>query len=103
MEKIPQSRFTQESKEEAVKMVIDGGLSQPEVCSRLSISHSTLARWVIKAKNGEIQTIKRNPVTEEEMEISRLKREVAELKIERDILKTATAYFAKESLKGTRS
>ena len=46
---------------------------------------------------------RKNPVTEEEMEIARLKRENAELRMERDILKNATAYFAKESLKGTRS
>jgi transposase len=45
----------------------------------------------------------RRPITEEEMEISRLKRELAELKMERDILKKAAAYFAKESLPGTRS
>ncbi|OPY66951.1 MAG: hypothetical protein A4E63_02389 [Syntrophorhabdus sp. PtaU1.Bin050] len=45
----------------------------------------------------------RIPVTEEEMEIARLKREIVELRMERDILKNATAYFARESLKGTRS
>jgi transposase len=51
----------------------------------------------------------RRPITEEEMEISRLKRELAELKMERDMLKKAAAYlcplgcFAKESLPGTRS
>jgi len=37
------------------------------------------------------------------MELARLKREIAELKMERDILKNAAAYFAKESMKGTRS
>lgn len=42
-------------------------------------------------------------MTEEEMEIARLKREIVELRMERDILKNATAYFARESLKGTRS
>lgn len=104
MQKIPRAVFTNEFKEEAVKMVIDGGLSQPEVCRRLSLGSSTLARWVRRARNGTLSaTTKRNPVTEEEMEISRLKRENAELRMERDILKNATAYFAKESLKGTRS
>jgi transposase len=37
------------------------------------------------------------------MEVARLKREIVELKMERDILKKAAAYFAKESLPGTRS
>ena len=52
---------------------------------------------------GRLLVARKNPVTEEEMEIARLKRENAELRMERDILKNATAYFAKESLRGTRS
>jgi transposase len=103
MQNVPRVVFTKEFKEEAVKMVIDGGLSQPEVCRRLSLGHSTLARWVRQAKTGVTPVARRNPVTEEEMGISRLKREVAELRMEWDILKNATVYFAKESLKGTRS
>ena len=77
-------------------------LSQPEVCRRLSPGSSTLARWVKQARKGVTFVARKNPVTEEEMEISRLKRENAELRMERDILKNATAYLAKESLKGTR-
>lgn len=104
MEKIPRSVFTEEFKEEAVKMVIGDGVSQPEVCRRLSLAGSTLARWVAQARKGGIATapVKRSGVTEGEMEIARLRREVAELKMERDILKKASAYFARESLKGTR-
>lgn len=104
MIKVPRSVFTREFKEEAVKMVIDSGLSQPEVCRRLSLSGSTLARWVVQArrKGGLATSRKQNPVTEGEMELARLRRENAELKMERDILKNATAYFARESLKGTR-
>ena len=78
-------------------------LIQKKLDSRLSLGHSTLARRVRQARNGVTPVARRNPVTEEEMEISRLKRENAELRMERDILKNATAYFAKESLKGTRS
>ena len=85
-------------------MVMDGGLSVPEVCRRLSLANSTLARWVRQARKGGLcGAAKRTPVTEEEMELARLKREIAELKMERDILKNAAAYFAKESMKGTRS
>jgi transposase len=102
MHRIPRAVFTKEFKEEAVKMVIEGGLSQPEVCRRLSIGNSTLSRWVRQAKNG-VSPIRCNRITEEQMELSRLKREIAELKMERDILKKASAYFAKESLEGTRS
>lgn len=102
MEKIPRRVFTEEFKEEAVKMIIDGGLSIPEAGRRLSVAKSTLARWVMQARKGSF-AVKRSPVSENDMEVSRLKREIAELKMERDILKNATAYFAKESLKRTRS
>jgi transposase len=103
MQKIPRGVFTKEFKEEAVKMVIEGGLSQPEVCRRLSLGNSTLSRWVRQARAGTLAASTRTPVSEDQMELSRLKREIAELKMERDILKKASAYFAKESLKGTRS
>jgi transposase len=104
MEKIPRSVFTQEFKEEAARMVTEGGLSHGEVCRRLSIADSTLARGVRHTREGGRSglTTKRAPVTEEEMELARLRKENAELKMERDILKNAAAYFAKESVKGTR-
>jgi len=101
MEKIPRGIFTKEFKEEAANMVIKGGLKLPEVSRRLSLSRSTLARWVSQARKGELAV--KHTTTGEEMEVARLKREIAELKMERDILKKAAAYFAKESLPGTRS
>lgn len=52
MEKIPRGVFTKEFKEEAVKMVIDGGLSIPEAGRRLSLPKSTLARWVTSESTG---------------------------------------------------
>jgi transposase len=105
MEKVPKAVFTKEFKEEAVKMVLEDKLSIPEVGRRLSIPKSTLAHWVKIAKEGKLSDNgkKQRPVTGEQMEVARLKREIAELRMERDILKNATAYFAKESLKGTRS
>jgi transposase len=105
MERVPKAIFTKEFKEEAVKMVTEGQLTVPEVGRRLSIPKSTLAHWVKIAKEGKLSDIgkREKPVTEEQMELARLKREIAELKMERDILKKATAYFARESLPGTRS
>jgi len=105
MEKVPKSVFTKEFKEEAVKMVMEGGLSIPEVGRRLSVPKSTLAHWVKMSKEGKLSDggRKQKVVTVEQMELARLKREVAELKMEREILKKAAAYFAKESLPGTRS
>ena len=104
MERVPRVVYTKEFKEEAVKMVTEAGLSIPEVARRVSASTSTIAYWVKMAREGRLSNGgKQRPVTGEQMEVARLKREVAELRMERDILKKAAAYFAKESLRGTRS
>ncbi len=104
MERVPRVVYTKEFKEEAVKMVTEAGLSVPEVARRVSVSTSTIAYWVRMAKEGRLSNGgKQRPVTGEQMELARLRRENAELKMERDILKKAAAYFAKESLRGTRS
>jgi len=104
MERIPRVVYTREFKEEAVKMVTEAGLSAPEVARRVSVSTSSIRYWVKQAEGGTLsQGGKQGSVTEEQMELARLKRENAELKMERDILKKAAAYVAKESLRGTRS
>jgi len=104
MERNPRAIYTRELREEAVKLVSEGGVSIPEVGRRLSISSSTIRYWVKASKEGKLQEVGRQqrPLTELEMELVRVKRELAQVKIERDILKKATAYFAKESLPGTR-
>ena len=105
MEKIPKGVYTKEFKEEAVKLVTEGGLSMPEVGRRLSIAPSTIRYWIKASKEGKLKEVgkQQRPLTEVEMELARVKRELAIVKMERDILKNATAYFAKESLPGTRS
>jgi len=104
MEKVPRVAYTKEFKEEAVKMVTEAGLSIPEVSRRVSVSKSSITYWIKRAKeSGFSNDGKQRPVTGEQMEVARLRREVAELKMEREILKKAAAYFAKESLRGTRS
>lgn len=76
-----------------------------EAARRLSMSRKTLKNWVGRARRGQLATLgaSRRPVTELEAELSRLKRDLAEARMERDILKKATAYFAKAQLPGTRS
>jgi transposase len=104
MKGIPQGRYTKEFREEAVKMVIDGSMSVPEAARRLSLPPSTLGNWVKAHKAGKLKDIGKNyrPLTELEMELARVKKELAETRMERDLLKKAAAYFAKESLPGTR-
>ncbi len=99
MEKIPKRVYTKEFKEQSAKLVVEGGAGLTETARRLSISAKTLANWVAAARHGErtVGNDKRRPVTELEAEVSRLKCALAEMKLERDLLKKATAYFAKES------
>lgn len=104
MRKVPQGRYTKEFREEAVKMVINEGLSANEVARRLSLPSSTMENWVRafrKGKLGEIGKLVR-PLNELELELARVRRELIEMRMERDILKKAAAYFAKESLLVTR-
>jgi transposase len=101
---IPQGRYTKEFRLEAVKLVTEDGLSWAEAARRLSLPISTLANWVKAYKAGKLGDVGKTyrPLTEIEMELARTKKELAEVKMERDILKKAAAYFAKESLPGTR-
>lgn len=104
MERLPKGKYTKEFREEAVKIVTEGGLRIPEAGRRLSLPPSTIANWVKAYKAGKLGNIGKSqrPLTEMEMELARVRRELAEVKMERDILKKAAAYFAKESLPGTR-
>ena len=104
MKGIPRRRYTKEFREEAVKQVTEEKMSLPEAARRLSLAPSTIGNWVKAYKAGKLGEIGQSyrPLTEIEMELSRAKKELAEVKMERDILKKAAAYFAKESLPGTR-
>ena len=104
MKGIPQGRYTKEFREEAVKLVTEGNMRIPDVARRLSLPPSTLGNWVKAHKAGKLGDIgkTRKPLTEIEMELARLKKELVETRMERDLLKKAAAYFAKESLPGTR-
>ena len=104
MKGIPQGRYTREFRQEAVKLVAEEKVSCREAAQRLSLAPSTLAYWIKAYKEGKLGEIGKTqkPLTEVEMELARVKKENSELKMERDILKKAAAYFAKESLHGTR-
>lgn len=99
MNRLPKAVYTKEFRDQAVKMVVTDGLSASEAARRLSISMKTLANWLRLARSGKIAQVGQNqaPLNEMEMELSRMKRELAEVKMERDLLKKFAAYFAKES------
>ena len=104
MKRIPQGKYTREFRQEAVKLVLEQKLSWAKAARQLSLPTSTLANWVKAYNAGKLGEIGKTyrPLTEIEMELARMKKENAELRMERDILKKAAAYFARESLPGTR-
>jgi transposase len=96
----PDRKYTVEFREGAVRQVLDGGRSVPQVARSLEMSDKTLANWVGKARRGQ-PLLKRppaQPVDDLQAENARLRQENARLKLEKEILRKAAAYFAKESL-----
>lgn len=104
MEKIPHGKYTKEFREEAVKLVVEEKYSVSEAARSLNIASQTIDNWIKKYQSGKLGEVGQNyrPLTEVEMELARTKRELAQVKMERDFLKKAAAYFAKESQPGTR-
>jgi transposase len=101
---IPRGKYTKEFREEAVKLITEERLSYPEAGRRLQLAPTTIMNWVKASKAGKLGEIGKNyrPLTEVEIELARVKKENVILKMECEILKKAAAYFAKESLPGTR-
>ena len=104
MERILRGRYKKEFREEAVKLISKEKLSLSEEGRRLNLAPSTIGNWVKANKAGRLAGAGKpqKPLTEIEMELYRTKKELAEVKMECQLLKKAAAYFAKESLPGTR-
>jgi transposase len=89
--------FTLEFKHEAVKLVRERGMTVAQASKDLGLHVNVLRKWVKDAKeNGGSAFPGRGKQRPDDAELSRLRRELAKTKAERDILKKAIAYFAKE-------
>ena len=89
--------FTNEFKSDAVKLYRDSGKSMKEVATNLGVDRTTLRAWVRHFEAGGETALSRGlPAKIERAEIRELKRRLAEAEMERDILKKALAFFAKE-------
>ena len=92
-------RFTVEFKAEAVRQALLPGVSKGQVAQDLGIHSNMLRKWIRLAQGDSHPKLTK--VTESAVELARenqrLQKELARVKMERDILKKATAYFAKES------
>ena len=91
-------KFTREFKLEAVRLIRGRGVSYMQASRDLSVHESQLRSWVKRFSDDPQHAFPgHGQMKPEQLEIARLKREVIKLKAERDILKKAAAYFAKES------
>ncbi len=92
-------RFTKQFKEEAIRLTNQEGVSLTQVAQDLGLNASMLRRW---CKEGHVEGPKafRGQGFARDEELARLKRELGRVKRERDFLRDAAAYFAKESNRG---
>lgn len=95
MKKIPKREYTAEFKELAVKRV-KSGQTAGAVAKDLGLIEQTLRNWIKAADAGKLNGAGSKVVTAEQMELSRLRAENIRLKRECEILKKATAYFARD-------
>lgn len=90
-------RFTAEFKREAVRVAKQSGVARSQVARELGLNANMLSRWVREAEAGKWEMSAGTPLkTEQQQELERLRRELKRVTTERDILKKAVAYFAKE-------
>lgn len=89
------SQFTKEFKSEVIKLVNEQGYTQSEVAERLGISSKNISRWIAELSSDKPQT--KPKLSAEQAELHQLRKEVKRLKLEREILKKATAFFVNES------
>jgi transposase len=93
----PRGKYTMEFKLEAVRLV-RGGQAAAVTAKVLGMPKQTLENWLKLDGKGQLKGAGDKPVSAEQMELARLRAQLARVTMERDILKKATAYFAREAL-----
>ena len=99
MPKVKRKRFTKEFKQEAVRLLETDPRSGDEIAQDLGIERGMLYRWrrELGVTPAVVASVNQALSPDEREELRRLRREVEKLRMEREILKKATAFFAKES------
>lgn len=91
-------KYSKEFKLDAIALVIEQNYSQAEASRNLGINPNMLGRWIKEAESDDGQAFRGNgKLTPEQEEIRQLKAQVNRLEMEREILKKATVFFAKET------
>lgn len=91
------SRYSSQFKQDAVKLAVESDQSVAQTARELGVNANTLYTWITKYRQAEPSATKGSGEFHPHEELKRLRRENAQLKEERDILKKAAAYFAKNS------
>lgn len=90
-------KFTDEFKREAIRLADQPDTNVSRVAQDLGIDPSVLRRWISQMRGGVWETAAGKPLkSAQQQEIEQLRRELARVKTERDILKKAVGYFAKD-------
>jgi transposase len=90
--------YTKEFKQDAVRLVTEQGYNRSEAARNLGIDRGMLGRWIRELEDDGSEAFRGNgKLTSEQEELRRLREENRRLKLEREVLKKATAFFAKES------
>ncbi len=90
-------KYSKEFKHDAVRLVTEQGYSIAEAARNLGINYNMLGRWKRESEEQEDAFRGNGKLTPDQLELRRLQVENRQLRMEREILKKATAFFAKES------
>ena len=91
-------QYSKEFKLDAISLVLDQGYKKTEAAKSLDINANMLGRWIKEHQQDDAQAFRGNgKLTPEQEEIRRLKEENRRLEMEKEILKKATVFFAKET------
>jgi transposase len=92
-------KFSREFKIEAVRLIRDRGVAVAQASRDLDVHENVLRKWMKELVTDPVQAFPgQGQMKADQIEIERLRREVIRLKAERDILKKAAAFFARESI-----
>jgi transposase len=95
---IQRKKYTKEFKLDAVSLVLEQNHTQAEASKNLGINPNALGRWIKEFQSDDGQAFRGNgKLTPEQEEIRKLKAQVKRLEMEREIIKKATVFFAKET------
>ncbi len=99
MTKKKRSNYSPEFRLETAQLVVDNGCSHEEAAKAMGVGYSTISKWVkqLKEERKGIKP-KASPMTAEQIEIRALKKRIAQVELEKDILKKATALLMSDSL-----